>query len=183
VFFDGRYQYWPETGCGASSFRKESCVLSASHVRHPALHRKVTGIPERSVRRSPEGTRRCRVLSPFGATRRAGRPPWRVRRRMRFAGKDSHHRMEPMGRTRVDVREPRKAPPRQQYRKNEGRREAVFSCPESGDVAQPGVARQRSNAAMPSSTVTRSITPSCSILVPHFRSAAGLPRYLRAASS
>ncbi len=45
------------------------------------------------------------------------------------------------------------------------------------------IERQRSNAAMPSSTVTRSITSSCSILVPHLSSLAGLPRYFRAASS
>src|SRR3546814_6013542 len=41
------------------------------------------------------------------------------------------------------------------------------------------VAANRSNAPMPSSTVTRSITPSCSIFAPHFNSLAGLPRYLR----
>src|SRR5690606_25955578 len=44
------------------------------------------------------------------------------------------------------------------------------------------VAAKRSNAATASSTVTRSITPSRSIFVPHFNSLAGLPRYLRAAS-
>src|SRR3546814_8931313 len=32
------------------------------------------------------------------------------------------------------------------------------------------VAANRSNAPMPSSTVTRSITPSCSIFAPHFNS-------------
>lgn len=47
----------------------------------------------------------------------------------------------------------------------------------------PRIAQKRSNAAMPSSTVTRSITASCSILLPHLSSLAGLPRYLRAASS
>lgn len=49
--------------------------------------------------------------------------------------------------------------------------------------AGPRAARQRSNAEIPSSVVIRSITPSCSILVPHLSSLAGLPRYLRAASS
>ena len=46
-----------------------------------------------------------------------------------------------------------------------------------------GVAAETLERRTASSTVIRSITPSASIFVPHFRSAAGLPRNLRAASS
>src|SRR3546814_16748078 len=40
------------------------------------------------------------------------------------------------------------------------------------------VAANRSNAPMPSSTVTISITPSCQLLAPNFNSLSGLPRDL-----
>ena len=147
--------------------------------------------------RPPEvaaGIRRCHVLAPQGAARSSGPGSrsfgagcanglegpaigWiRWAEHGRSAVTMDGNRLDDPDRTQP----PRSASPR-------GFLVAAATGPERAPAACAQAparkARKRSNAAMPSSTVTRSITPSCSIFVPHFSSAAGRPRYLRAASS